>query len=123
MVASLDGKPVGGAELHDLIRDVRIDLRNKAAKAFARKTAASGDQDILVGSMELLWERLEDGSVDLFLTDPPYAEVGFYEQLAELAAAKLKPGTAVSRLQRATAPSCRAGSDGQPSEVLVDFRH
>ena len=27
-----------------------------------------------------------------FLTDPPYTEVGLYEQLVELAAAKLKPG-------------------------------
>ena len=29
--------------------------------------------------------------MDLFLSDPPYAEVEQYERLAELAAAKLKP--------------------------------
>ena len=29
---------------------------------------------------------------DLFLTDPPYDRIDLYEQLAELAAAKLKPG-------------------------------
>jgi hypothetical protein len=34
---------------------------------------------------------LKDDSVDLFLSDPPYAEVEQYGRLAELAAAKLKP--------------------------------
>jgi len=39
-----------------------------------------------------LWQKLADDSVDLMLTDPPYSEVGLYGDLAELAAAKLKPG-------------------------------
>ena len=30
--------------------------------------------------------------MDLFLTDPPFDDIGAYERLAELAAAKLKPG-------------------------------
>lgn len=42
--------------------------------------------------MDLLWDRLDDDSVDLFLTDPPYKDIKLYESLAELAAAKLKPG-------------------------------
>ena len=92
VVAMLDGQPVSGNELHDICRTVHQDLRNRAAKAFARKATPSKNQDILTGSMDLLWDRLDDDSVDLFLTDPPYAEVDLYEKLAELAAAKLKPG-------------------------------
>ena len=42
--------------------------------------------------MELLEKRLEDDSVDLFLTDPPYGEPSLYGRLAELASVKLKPG-------------------------------
>jgi hypothetical protein len=47
---------------------------------------------ILSAPASTLWQRLDDASVDLFLTDPPYAEVERYRELAELAAAKLKPG-------------------------------
>ncbi|MGA2066879.1 MAG: DNA methyltransferase [Thermoguttaceae bacterium] len=48
--------------------------------------------NILSAPATTLWERLDDDSVDLFLTDPPYAEINLYRELAELAAAKLKPG-------------------------------
>jgi hypothetical protein len=41
--------------------------------------------------MDVLWKRLDDDSVDLFLTDPPYTQIDLYQRLAELAAAKLKP--------------------------------
>ena len=47
---------------------------------------------ILTAPASMLWQRLGDASVDLFLTDPPYAEIERYQELAELAAAKLKPG-------------------------------
>ena len=47
---------------------------------------------ILTGPASGLWDRLTDDSVDLFLTDPPYSEIGRYRELAELAASKLKPG-------------------------------
>jgi hypothetical protein len=47
---------------------------------------------ILTGPASRLWDKLADDSVDLFLTDPPYSEVDRYRELAELAAAKLKPG-------------------------------
>jgi DNA methylase/ParB-like nuclease family protein len=93
VVAMLDGQPVSGSELHELSKRVHQNLRNRAAKAFARKaTASSKDNNILIGSMDLLWDRLDDDSVDLFLTDPPYKDIQLYESLAELAAAKLKPG-------------------------------
>jgi DNA modification methylase len=35
---------------------------------------------------------ISDDSVDLFLTDPPYDQIALYAELADLAAAKLKPG-------------------------------
>ncbi|MHB1030050.1 MAG: DNA methyltransferase [Pirellulaceae bacterium] len=92
VLGMLDGQRVSGSELHEMTKQVRRDLQQQAAKAFARKASPAQGQGILVGSMELLWDRLEDNSVDLFLTDPPYAQVELYEQLAELAAAKLKPG-------------------------------
>jgi ParB-like chromosome segregation protein Spo0J len=59
-----------------------------------RETIAptSKDNNILVGDMAILWDRLGDASVDLFLTDPIYSDIPGYEKLAELAAAKLKPG-------------------------------
>jgi hypothetical protein len=48
--------------------------------------------NILSGPASRLWDRLDDDSVDLFLTDPPYSEIDCYEELSKLAAAKLKPG-------------------------------
>ena len=60
------------------------------AVAFAQQS--NDDGEILIGDLRILQDRLADGSADIFLTDPPYAEVGLYERLAGLAAAKLKPG-------------------------------
>ena len=60
-----------------------------------RRAEASGPRsggNILTAPAATLWERLEDSSVDLILSDPPYQEMGCYSDLAELAAAKLKPG-------------------------------
>jgi hypothetical protein len=85
-----NGHPIGAGELRDLAKRVKTDVRQRAAQAFARKS--TGSSNILIGDMDLLWKRLDDDSVDLFLTDPPYAEVTAYGSLAELAAAKLKPG-------------------------------
>jgi site-specific DNA-methyltransferase (adenine-specific) len=47
---------------------------------------------ILTAPASTLWQRLDDASVDLFLTDPPYSEIDLYRELAKLAAVKLKPG-------------------------------
>ena len=47
---------------------------------------------ILTGDMWQLHSKLDDDSVDLFLTDPPYADLECYSKLAELAADKLKNG-------------------------------
>lgn len=50
--------------------------------------------EILTGDMGLLYEKLEDDSVDLFFTDPPYHDehTALFGRLGELAQAKLKPG-------------------------------
>ena len=75
-----------------LIREATISARKASARRYASTNGAASDQDILHGDMKLLWERLDDGSVRMFLTDPPYAEVDLYGRLAELAAAKLVAG-------------------------------
>jgi hypothetical protein len=59
------------------------------------EAAAGGPRSgghILTAPASTLWQRLDDASVDLFLTDPPYSEIDLYRDLAELAACKLKPG-------------------------------
>ena len=86
-----DGKPVKGSELRDVLRQAKNDVRHRAAQAFARSSKSVSTQNVLVGDMAMLHDRLEDDSVDFFLTDPPYADVDSYERLAELAAAKLRP--------------------------------
>ncbi len=87
-----DGKPVNAAELHDLTRQVKKETRQRAARAFARSSKSVSNQGIIIGDMDVLWKRLDNDSVDLFLTDPPYTDVDSYERLSELAAVKLRPG-------------------------------
>jgi site-specific DNA-methyltransferase (adenine-specific) len=70
-----------------VLRLVHEQRRNEAAASGPR----SGG-NILSAPASTLWQRLDDDSVDLFLTDPPYAEIERYRELAELAATKLKPG-------------------------------
>ena len=84
-----NGQEIGRYGLANLIKKVRLEDRQEQAKK-ARKPG--GDQNIVVGDMDLLWGRLADDSADLFLTDPVYNEMRAYERVAELAAAKLKPG-------------------------------
>jgi site-specific DNA-methyltransferase (adenine-specific) len=80
------------SELRDIAHQVKSEARQRAARAFARGSRSSGDHGVLVGDLGLLHDRLKDDSVDLLLTDPPYARIDLYERLGELAAAKLKPG-------------------------------
>lgn len=56
--------------------------------------SADDDHGILTGNASQLFDVLQDNSVDLFLTDPPYhlATQETYGLLARLAARKLKPG-------------------------------
>ncbi len=84
----------GGAKrkVSRLIREADIAARKASARRYANANGVSNDQNILHGDMKLLRQRLDDASVKLFLTDPPYAEVDLYGRLAEMAAAKLVPG-------------------------------
>jgi hypothetical protein len=92
------GEELTSRALLDLAREKahqdRRQEREAAARAYAAQATAPDDQGILVGDLSLLWKTLEDSSVDLFLTDPPYGPeaIELYPRLAELAAAKLKPG-------------------------------
>lgn len=56
--------------------------------------ALAGEPEIRRGDFADVLADLEDGSVDLILTDPPYGDDALpsYARLAEFAAAKLKPG-------------------------------
>lgn len=51
-------------------------------------------EHIYTGDFTKLWNVVEDDSVDLFLSDPPYEKdaIALYGRLAELAQRKLKPG-------------------------------
>lgn len=79
-------------KLKRLINRVRVEARKQEAESYRRANGAGQQQNILVGDMRLLWKRLEDDSADLFFSDPVYQDIGAYERLAEMAAAKLKPG-------------------------------
>jgi DNA (cytosine-5)-methyltransferase 1 len=84
----------GGAKkkVSRLIREAIVADRKASARRYADRNGADDDQNILHGDMGLLWERLKDESVKMFLSDPPYAQPELYGRLAELAAAKLAPG-------------------------------
>lgn len=81
----------GKANIHRAFAQAKRERRREEAVAFAATAKADDDHGIVVGDFKLLWDRLEDSSVDMFLTDPVWQEVGQYEALAKLAAAKLKP--------------------------------
>jgi hypothetical protein len=72
-------------EVYELVRKQQRDA--------ALKSHAKGER-IHTGDLGRLYNIVEDDSVDLFLTDPPYQEsaIPLYGRLAELAARKLKPG-------------------------------
>jgi hypothetical protein len=84
-----NGREMGRYGLSNIIKKVRLEDRREQAK---KAPKPGSDQHIHLGDMSLLWKRLADDSVDLFLSDPVYNEMRAYERLAELAAAKLKPG-------------------------------
>jgi len=76
-------------------REKREEQRRQLV-AEASSRPATDDSGILVGDLSLLDAKLDDDSVDLFFTDPPYKgdddSVALYGRLADLAQAKLKPG-------------------------------
>jgi len=90
----LDAVNNGGAKrkVSRLIREAIIAARKASARRYASANGEADKQGIIHGDMKILQNRLEDGSVKMFLCDPPYAEVDLYARLAELAAKKLLPG-------------------------------
>jgi hypothetical protein len=90
LLGKCNDHPLGSGEVHNLINEVKKERRQKAAVAFSQQS--NDDGNILVGDLGILHKQLKDDEADIFLTDPPYAQVELYERLAELAAAKLKPG-------------------------------
>lgn len=82
----------GRISLKDAKFEVYEQIRKRQRDA-ALKSHAKG-QCIHTGDLGRLCNIVEDDSVDLFLTDPPYQEsaIPLYGKLAELAARKLKPG-------------------------------
>jgi hypothetical protein len=84
----------GGAKrkVSRMIREAVISARKASAIRYASTNGAGDDQNIICGDMKLLWKRLDDASVKMILTDPPYLQPELYGRLAELAAAKLMPG-------------------------------
>jgi len=97
----------------------------KLAREKERAKASGPTQGghILTGPASRLWERLSDSSVDLFLTEPPYSEIECYRELAELAAAKLKPGgLCLAYCGQYHLPSVLEVM-GAALDIPLDFRH
>lgn len=85
----------GLKSLSDRHKQMALDDKKQAQiEAADRIVPPDDNQAILTGDMALLFDALEDNSVDLFFTDPPYLEntLPEYTRLSELAACKLKPG-------------------------------
>ena len=72
------------------MREAQIAVRKVSARRFAEANGTSANENIIHGDMRVLWKRLDDSSVKMILTDPPYAQPELYGRLAELAAAKLQ---------------------------------
>lgn len=72
----------------------REEWEQKRREAREAGAAAPDAPEIRRGDFVDVLADLEDGSVDLILTDPPYGDDALpsYAKLAEFAAAKLKPG-------------------------------
>ena len=87
------GRELTSASTLSLAKELLVINRRKQHEKVAASMPSSGSQ-IITGDMMLLWDRLDDDSVDLIFTDPPYGKSALcnYGNLAELAAAKLKPG-------------------------------
>jgi len=72
VLQGVDGREMGRYGLSNLMKKVRLEDRHEQAKK-VRKPGS--DQNILLGDMDLLWDRVEDDSADLFLSDPVYNEM------------------------------------------------
>lgn len=87
------GKELTSSSVLSLSKELLLAKKRADQRKSAEKISSHGCS-IITGSNRLLWNRLEDNSVDLFFTDPPYGKssLSCFSELAKLAAAKLKPG-------------------------------
>lgn len=67
-------------------------VRLSIQQARKKQSGPTKGHNVLTGDMSLLHTELADDSVNLFLTDPPFGDIQAYENLAELAATKLRNG-------------------------------
>ena len=74
-------------------RLARYAAQKREAADLAARIAGSS-YELRVGDLNVVWDDLEDGSIDAIVTDPPYNEAGvaLYEDLGRLAARVLRPG-------------------------------
>lgn len=70
---------------------IRLEKEHQQVVRRAESIGPKSGGHILTGPASRLWDRLDDESIDMFFSDPPYADMDRYAELAELAAAKLKP--------------------------------
>lgn len=82
----IETAPTKQLSTNSLIKAVREHERQE------ERHGPSRGQNVLTGDIGKLGKRLDDGSVDLILTDPPYADLDCYSKLCDLAADKLKDG-------------------------------
>jgi ParB family chromosome partitioning protein len=89
-VAKLVHSGMKGA-VNDLVLAVKRQRRQEEATRQLRLQVVD-EENIHVGRFEENSHVIEDGSVALFLADPPYADVAIYGQIGRLASEKLRPG-------------------------------
>jgi site-specific DNA-methyltransferase (adenine-specific) len=74
-------------------REAHYAAHKRTAADLAARIAGPS-YELRVGDLNVIWDDLEDGSIDAIVTDPPYNEEGIplYEDLARLTARVLVPG-------------------------------
>jgi ParB-like chromosome segregation protein Spo0J len=85
------GRPLTVRRAEILAREVQLERRRNGR---GRKVARGADWEIRHGDFRSVLDGLDDQSVDLIVTDPPYADDGLdvWSDLGEFAARVLKPG-------------------------------
>jgi hypothetical protein len=88
------------SDLFDKVHKGNLELKKAYHEVKKEESRTTNDEeveiklgsDILTGDMSLLWEKIEDNSVDLIFTDPPYSKetLPLFGEVAKIAKAKLK---------------------------------
>lgn len=96
-IEALKSRDDEGVTTKAVLSRVKIQTRRDDVAAQRRTYSVPDNVDVRFGEFETVLSDVADGSVDLVLTDPPYAAdaVDLYGRLAEWSARKLKPGGSV----------------------------